>query len=244
MVSRVHNADEEDSQERELRELLERTVPSLHAPPDRMRQVHRRVVARRRRRKAVGATVTGVTAIALLYGSLSSQLFGMHTSPQTQVSSPSSQERRINLSDGTLGLDLPHGWYVRDQADQLGTAAVFVANRPLGPTESCPPTTVGEYDCAPLSTLAGGEALISFQQAERPEALDSEGKAELIPYASPGEGCRSLGGNQELVQRGWVTHPDEASFPVDAHVCLRGASAATLADVVGILDTATLDPKR
>ncbi|MEU2867187.1 hypothetical protein ACIQWL_55480 [Streptomyces mirabilis] len=237
----MHNADEKDSQEQQLRELLERTVPLLQAPPDRMRQVHRQVAARRRRRMAVAATVTGVTVIALLYGSLGSQLFGVPTSPQAQVASPSSEERRINLSDATLGLDLPHGWYVRDQADQLSTATVFVANRPLGAAKSCPPTTTGDYGCAPLSTLAEGETLISFRQTERPVAIESGTKVEPSPNSSPGEGCRSLGGDQELVRRGWITHPDEASFPVDTHVCLRGASSATLAEVAGILDTANLE---
>ncbi|WP_217184714.1 hypothetical protein [Streptomyces sp. AC495_CC817] len=240
----MHNSDGKDSQEQQLRELLERTVPLLQAPPDRMRQVHRRVVARSRRRKAVGATVTGVTAIALLYGTLGSQLFGVHTSPRTQVGSPSSEEYRINLSDGTLGIALPHGWSVRDQADRPNTATVFVANRPLGATKSCPSTRLGEYDCAPLSTLAEGEALISFRLTERPQAIDSGTKVEPSPYSSPGEGCRSLGGDQELVRRGWTARPDEASFPVDAHVCLRGASAATLTEVTGILDTATFDPGR
>ncbi|WP_155589821.1 hypothetical protein [Streptomyces cavernae] len=238
------NTDGKDSQEEQLRELLERTVPLLQAPPDRMRQVHQRVVARKRRRKAFGATVTGVTAIALLYSSLSSQLFSVHTSPQTQVTSPSSAERRINLSDGMLGLDLPHGWYVRDQADQLSAAAVFVTNRPLRATKPCPPTTTGDYDCAPLPTLAEGEALISFRQTERPVALDSGTKVEPSPYSSPSEGCRSLGGRQELVRQGWTAHSDEASFPVEVHVCHKSASAATLAEVAGILDAATFDPKR
>lgn len=237
----MHNADDKDVQERQLREFLERAVPLLQAPPDRMRHVHGRVMASRRRRKALTATVAGGAAAALLYGSLGSQPFGVPASPPTQVASPSSKEHRIALADGVLTLDLPDGWYAREQADQRAAVTVFVTDRPLPATTSCPTATTGDYDCAPLSALAEGEAVISFRETDRPVAIASGTEIEPSPYPRPGDGCRSLGGDQELVRPGWRSRPGEAQFPVDVHVCLKGPSATTLAEARGLLETAAYD---
>jgi hypothetical protein len=245
MVNTVHDTDGKDAQEQRLSELLERAVPILPAPPDRMRQVRRRVVRGRRRRAAAAAAVTGAAAIALLYGSLGTWSSGSPASTRTQLDFPSSSGRHLDLSNWTLSFDLPHGWYARERTDRSGAVTVFVADRPMPAEGTCPPTaTGGVYDCAPLSALAKGETLISFRQAERPLAVDTGTRGESSAYPGPGAGCRALGGDQELLRPGWTGRSDGTSFPVDAHVCLRGVSATTLDEVSDLLDSAAVAPKR
>ncbi|MFF6993678.1 hypothetical protein ACFY93_01740 [Streptomyces sp. NPDC008313] len=232
----MYDTDEQELHERQLRELLERAVPSLPAPADRMRRVHRRVRARRRRRAAWAAGVACGTAIALLYGSLVVQPL------RRQVAAQSPHSHRTNLADGALRFDLPNGWYARDSADRSATVDVYVANRTL-PATSCRIIDNGDYHCPPLTGLAEGEALIFFRRAEDMGAFDSDTVPGFSPYPRPGKGCRTLGGDQEWGRPAGASrlgsNPIE-EFPF-VRVCLRGASDTTLAEVRAIVNSAAYD---
>ncbi|NHI12171.1 hypothetical protein STPH2_7544 [Streptomyces sp. KO7888] len=229
--------DEQGTRERQLRELLERAVPSLPAPADRMRRVHRRVRARRRRRAAWAAGVACGTVIALLYGSPVVQPL------RSQVAAQSPHSHRTHLADGALSLDLPNGWHAREPADRSATVGVYVANRTLS-AASCPIVIdTDDYRCPPLTGLAEGEALIFFRHAEVTEAFDSDTALEPSPYPRPGKGCRTLGGDQEWVGAGsvFLLGSDRTEkFPL-VRVCLRDASDTTLAEVKAIIDSAAYD---
>lgn len=69
-------------------------------------------------------------------------------------------------------------------------------------------------------------------------------RGESTAYPGPGPGCRALGGEQELLRPGWTRRSDGMSFPVDAHVSLRGGSTTTLDEVSDLLDGAVVAPKR
>ncbi|MFD8427099.1 hypothetical protein ACFV1R_05770 [Streptomyces coelicoflavus] len=233
----MYDADEQEVRERQLRELLERAVPSLPAPADRMRRVHRRVRARRRRRTAWAAGVACGTAIALLYGSLVVQPL------RSQVAAQSPHSQRTHLADGALSLDLPNGWYARESLDRSATGGVYVANRAL-PAASCPIVIdTDDYLCPPLTGLAEGEALIFFRHAEVAGAFDSDTALEPSSYPRPGKGCRTLGGDQELVGAASTFLLDSnriGKFPF-VRVCLRDVSDTTLAEVKAIIDSAAYD---
>ncbi|MFC9467714.1 hypothetical protein [Streptomyces coelicoflavus] len=233
----MYDADEQEVRERQLRELLERAVPSLPAPADRMRRVHRRVRARRRRRAAWAAGVACGTAIALLYGSLVVQPL------RSQVAAQSQHSHRTHLADGALSLDLPNGWHAREPADRSATVGVYVANRAL-PASSCRIVIdTDDYLCPPLTGLAAGEALIFFPHAADAGAFDSDTALEPSPYPLPGEGCRTLGGDQEWGGAGSMFLVDSdrvEKFPF-VRVCLRDVSDTTLAEVKAIIDSAVYD---
>ncbi|MDX3349369.1 MULTISPECIES: hypothetical protein [Streptomyces] len=233
----MYDADEQDVRERQLRELLERAVPSLPAPADRMRRVHRRVRARRRRRAAWAAGVACGTVIALLYGSLVIQPL------RSQVAAQPQHSHRTHLADGALSLDLPNGWYARESLDRSATGGVYVANRAL-PAASCPIVIdTDDYLCPPLTGLAEGEALIFFRHAEVAGAFDSDTALEPSSYPRPGKGCRTLGGDQEWGGAGSMFLLDSdriGKFPF-VRVCLRDVSDTTLAEVKAIIDSAAYD---
>ncbi|MFF1278182.1 hypothetical protein ACFVZC_33135 [Streptomyces marokkonensis] len=232
----MRDADEQDARERQLRELLERAVPVLPAPADRMRQVHKRVRTRRRRRRALAATVAGAAAVALFHSLLVQP-------PGSQVAS----EHRIALAGGALRLDVPDGWYAREQAGLPDTEGVLITNRPLTATPSCLGTPARDgYPCASLPRLAEGEAVISFSRSEERDwgVVDTDTEVEPSPYPAPGERCRALGGDQEWERPGLVSfrpNVGETVFPFSVRVCLNGASAATLTEVREIVIGASYD---
>lgn len=212
-------------------------MPSLPAPADRMRRVHRRVRARRRRRAAWAAGVACGTAIALLYGSLVVQPL------RSQVAAQSPHSQRTHLADGALSLDLPNGWYACEPADRSATVGVYVANRTL-PAPSCRIIIdTDDYLCPPLTGLAEGEALIFFPHAADTGAVDSDTALEPSPYPRPGKGCRTLGGDQEWGGAASMFLLDSnrvGKFPL-VRVCLRDVSDTTLAEVRAIIDSAAYD---
>ncbi|MGW4101812.1 hypothetical protein [Streptomyces sp. NPDC004976] len=230
----MRDADEQEVRERQLRELLERTVPVLPAPADRMRQVHKLVKARRRRRRALATTVAGGAAIALIHGFVDQPL-------RSQVAS----EHQIALVGGALSLDVSDGWYAREQAGLPDTAGVLVANRPLAATPSCPSAPAADgYPCASLPRLAEGEAVISFRRSEDWVAVDTDTEVEPSPYPAPGERCRALGGDQEWARPGLMSHRPGVGttvFPFSVRVCLNGPSATTLTEVREIVISAAYD---
>ncbi|MFD4350362.1 hypothetical protein ACFWQ6_36770 [Streptomyces coelicoflavus] len=226
----MSSTDEREAHERRLRELLAGAVPTPAVPPDRMRRIHGRVL-RRRRRRALAATAAAGAVVALLYGSLVVQ------PSRTQPASPSTERHRVDLAGGTLGLDLPDGWYATEPADPAAPAGVFVANRPLKASESCHTAPTGDFPCSPRAALSDGEALIFLRHPARGvwDTIDGT-DVEASPRPAPGESCRSLGGDQEWAgPAAWLAA--ERLFALEAEACLRNASAATLADVRAILAT-------
>lgn len=230
--------------ERELRLVLRYGTPDLGAPVDRMRHVRRRVV-RRRRRLALLTAVTSVAAAVGLVGALhaSGALGPLRTRepvPGLPMAADVPRPRTTAPVADDLGLVLwtPPGWRTLTQPDATSLVTVFVANRPMEPTDRCETPTVGGFTCAPVAALADGEVLIAFRQ-EDPGPRAGERRTFTVRVLDrPDAGCRALGGDRQLM--GWGSVPAQVHDrpAINAYACLRGASEKTRATVGKLLTTA------
>ncbi|MFE1959618.1 hypothetical protein [Streptomyces sp. NPDC059479] len=94
--------DYEDEQEQELRILLERAVPRLPAPDERLSRVRERVRRARRRRRTGGAAAAAVTGLMLAGTFLPGALRGGPESLPPAAPGPSVTERRdLTASQGS-----------------------------------------------------------------------------------------------------------------------------------------------
>src|SRR5882757_10189425 len=157
-------ADGEAGEEGELRVLLERGVPQLGAPAQRMEQVRARVRRRRRRRNAgLGATaVLAIAAAGLLIpglgGPTGAPVPPALTSlapPASGVTGPSPTRPGYPRHDfptlAGLSLALPPGWSTLAVPD-----GAFVSSQALSPSKTTCPTSLDGF-CTPLArALAPG----------------------------------------------------------------------------------------
>lgn len=234
----MNNADEEQKQEQELRLLLEHGIPDLAAPKDRMRQIRQRVARRRRRRRlAVLTAVTGVVAAGLL-GTL--RISGPTDGPPAQVAAP--QRTPTTPVPDELGLILRTGstWYTLTTPDTRALTTVFAANRPLTDPGLCTEAT-SAFSCSPVDRLAADEVLIAFRQEGKPHKEGSADTFVIEPQTEPGQSCRRIGGDQQLIGWGSATPSASAQPTINAYVCLRQASQETIDQVGKLLATASLD---
>lgn len=250
----------------ELRLLLERAVPHLGAPAERIQQVRARVRRRRRRRAALTAGLTGAGAVAFLVSSLGP--YGAEDSPggptppasSARVPAPSTAARTpspaptVTPSSTTgaavgfpgLGLTLwpPAGWYTATPAATEGKAVYpaveFLAERPLGTSAPCPTAVSDVFACSPLSALAPDGVLIAFRETDRPHPPVTKATFTIEGPLSPDAGCRAMGGGQQLVGWGLPRSDGTRTVAVDAYVCLRKATDATHTTVRKILGSALL----
>ncbi|MES4901009.1 MULTISPECIES: hypothetical protein [unclassified Streptomyces] len=239
--------------EAELRALLERGVPRLAAPAQRMRRVRRLVVRRRRRRVAgvVGAAgVAGgvVAAVALVVlGQVSATgSGGPGATYQVPAASPTADGVLFRYSglDG-LTVRLPSGWSGRDTGGAGGAGAVGPAgDRPAAvglagdqpaavDKDRC--TDIRRYCLAP-DELRRGEGLLVLRLG-RKNPLGATGQRARLMDTPPGDSCRLAGGTRELV--GWRAAGDSRPHElITASVCLNRPTAVTVGQVRSILGSA------
>jgi hypothetical protein len=241
-VNDVNNTEEEGererNQEQELRLLLEHGIPDLAAPKDRMRQIRQRVARRRRRRRlAVLTAVTGVVAAGLL-GTL--RISGPADARTAQVAAP--QRTTTTPAADALGLILRTGstWYTLTTPDALARTTVFAANRPLTAPGTCTEAT-SAFSCSPVDRLAVDEVLIAFRQESKPHKEGSADTFVIEPQTEPGQSCRRIGGDQQLIGWGSATPSASEQPTINAYVCLRQASQETIDEVGKLLATASLN---
>ncbi|MFE0631453.1 hypothetical protein ACFW3D_31405 [Streptomyces sp. NPDC058864] len=246
----------EPEDEWELSVLLERVVPQNPAPHDRMAQIRRRVRRRRRRRVAAGALAAlgGVTAAAVAAAALL-QPAGPVTprgqdvlpaAPPTRgapapgspspVPSPTEPAYVLVSVDALSGLVLklpgPY-WRSLVTADPDGLVVGFAGSQPLHERSGCAKQEVITYTvCPPVDELAEGGTLISFRQVEKPAGKGIKpGRFVVKGVTAAGEGCRALGGRQEL--SAWAEDPDAtSSVGLVVSACFRRPAKGAVEGVV------------
>lgn len=248
--------------EAELRALLERAVPQLPAPPQRLERVRDRALRRRRRRTA-GVSATAVVAVALA-GLLLPTLGGTSGSPGptavTSLAPPASgsaptasgaptttdQEpsrpptalptvRAYDFPEQAgLRLSLPAKWFTIDAPK---TGASYVSSQQLGlPPDGCVQPLDGF--CTPLArTLDRGGVLMMLTLNHNQLMAD---KLRLgAPKVGPApvlSSCRTVGGTAQLT--GALVDSAGSDVVVDATVCLARPTAAQQAQVRDALTSA------
>ena len=234
-------SDREPWDEADLRRFLERTVPRLPAPEERMSGLRRRVVRRRRRRAAVGATAVGAAAA----------VFVLATSPgPRQVAPPplppaaSAPDQGTTVSVPTLaqlGYRLPPGWTSTTGTVTGGTNTVaFATTDPLPPTRpSCSDQKdVSAAYCPPLGSLRPGGALVVFRLAFQLGKLPRMTGVQLTE-ATPEPDCLAVGATRQLegILTTGRTGPD-AQLVIS--VCLNTPTDPTLTQARTIAASATI----
>jgi hypothetical protein len=228
--------------ESELRVHLERGVPHLAAPGDRMRKVRRRAARHGRRRRALLTAVTGVLAVAVLAGPLRSHLGGAPAGTGTGSAAPVRDRSGVpslrTLVVAGLNLRLRDNWHDVTVADARGHVHEFVVNRSLGSAGACPAQTTGNFWCAPQSALSRDEALISFRHAQPSGRASKDPVFALTGSKKPSNDCAELGGDQEIFGLGATVTSAGGTVATNTYICLREPSPRTLAEVKELLGTA------
>ncbi|MBC9714361.1 hypothetical protein H9Y04_17520 [Streptomyces sp. TRM66268-LWL] len=212
--------------ERELRELLERTVPRLPAPALRMRRLRERVVRRRRRRTAAAAG-SCVAAAAVLAGTLLPDP-PKDTGPALVPPAASASRDLLRHSElAGLTVELPRGWYGLAVPEDRGNkmrAVAYAAPQPLGGGGSaCARDGIGV--CPPLDRLPESGGALLILTLDRTPTL--AGKAQSPPRldgTSLDGVCRSIGASRQYY--GLAKVPGQPDAALAATLCASGGSAA------------------
>ncbi|MEU7040334.1 hypothetical protein AB0A77_04650 [Streptomyces varsoviensis] len=234
----------EADEERELRRLLERAVPRLPAPEQRMRQVRRRVLRRRRRRAAGLSATVAAAAVAAVLSWPSTAPAPTREEPVPAASAPTGRPVHYSELLG-LGYRLPPGWYAQGPVTRPGdpSPTAFAATQPLSRRPACTEKTAADAPCGPLDALDGGGALVTFGRAPGGESA-TDTAFRLQAAKSPTPACRKIGGTRELTAARTVLReasPDLGTGEdraVTVSVCLREPAEASLAQAREMLSTA------
>ncbi|MEU9792858.1 hypothetical protein AB0E27_19905 [Streptomyces sparsogenes] len=252
-----------------MRALLERGVPRLAAPAQRMERV-RQLVVRRRRRRVVGVVgaagvaggVTAAVTLAVLghvpgRGPGGSGATATYQVPAASPTATGATDTGPAATDtgpvatgpafrypglGGLTVRLPSGWSGRDlgSGDGGGGDAVGLAGSRPAAVEKDRCTDIRRYCLAP-DELGRGEGLLVLRLG-RTNPLGSTGQRARLMDTRPGESCRLAGGTRELV--GWRAAGDSRPHElITASVCLNRPSAVTLEEVRGVLGSAVFGGK-
>jgi hypothetical protein len=244
------------AEENELRVLLERAVPQLPAPAQRLDRIRERVRRRRRRRMAgLSATVVaGVAAAGLLLpgGTAGTSPVGQGkappgaapvspaaslpsptptgSGPTTMSSRPPGTYRLVSFSDPPLTLRVPAAWHA-----STDHGLVFVASEPVGASKSVCRDPVSDY-CTPLQRgLRQGGAMLVLQ------VQDDPGMAAKVRAGRPfsplplTKSCRVEDGSEELYVITADTHVSASTRVLIGRLCMAaptGAQRHTAQDIV------------
>ncbi|MFJ6571829.1 hypothetical protein ACIQNU_30935 [Streptomyces sp. NPDC091292] len=202
----------EPDPEQELRVLLDRAVPRLEAPPDRMDRILWRVRRRRRRRAAaVGAFAATAAVVALV------RPWTPAPAPDSRASaasSPATSDVRFpDLAD--LVVTAPKGWDTVTVEVRSGTTVVgYVGSQKLtSPALSCNDELGGGGMCSTGVTLRVVPIAIAFRLVPDPEHR-AEDTPQLAPPddTNPDErdiGCGLLGMEEQVSTVRWA--PDDVA---------------------------------
>jgi len=252
-----------ESDEQELRALLERGVPQLAAPAQRLESVRTRIRRRRRRRAAglSGAVVLGIVLVGLLVpgtgGSAGVPAPGVPstalavpasagprpaptpTSSSTSTPPPASAgdavvEQQQFAKLGGLTLRLPRSWSVLGPD---GSATVWVSTQALAlPAGGCDKALDGF--CTPLQrTLRTGGVLVQLS-FEMNQGMADKARLRTAQVADEElfTACRSVGGTEQLGTQ--LSDGSGSAVLVNATACLAHPQPAQEAQVRDLLTTA------
>lgn len=229
---RSRERERSQEQEQELRVLLERAVPRLPAPEERLRRVRERAARSRRRRRVAGAAATAVTGLAVAGTFLPGFLRG----GPDEGAPPASPAPTVTADGGTGGravrfpdlvdltLRVPAGWQALvvpgDPADPRG----FVASRRVpGTPATC---ADGPRDgCDPYRELRPGGVLVSLDLTKF-GGLRTKVRDPAVLYAldAPSLLCRKLKGTEEY--SALLAGPDRGvDVGIQVSVCAAGTGA-------------------
>ncbi|MFE0632544.1 hypothetical protein ACFW3D_37015 [Streptomyces sp. NPDC058864] len=240
----MHNEPEREPREIEgdLPVLLERILPPLALPSDRMTQVRRRIQRRRRRRRVAAtgsALAVGCAVVATVLGPVA---FGpVHRAAPAVSPTAGEGFTPVRLQAPLEGVTtyLPTTWHSLSVSDDHGTAAGFVSSQALRApgTGTCPTITGAVLStCPPLAELDMNGVLITFLQSHA-DADDNAGSlARGIPVPAD-RNCRAIGGDGQMTGRvpGSVKNRD-----IKIDVCLKEPSQETLQIVAKVLTLRSL----
>ncbi|WP_329119849.1 hypothetical protein [Streptomyces sp. NBC_01465] len=192
--------------ENELRVLLERTVPQLPAPPDRLTSVRKRMVRRRARRAAGGAALAAAAAAVTVTLLPTEHTAVLPAAPVTQAPSSSYTEMYFPRIEG-LSLALPNGWHTG-----VSGGTTVAASQPL-----------------PVRTLESGGGLLSLT-LENSKTLNSKVTTppSLSASLTVSRQCRIQGGTTSY--SGLIGSPSAAKTVI-VELCVAGPAPRLVADV-------------
>ncbi|MEE4546675.1 hypothetical protein V2S66_32510 [Streptomyces sp. V4-01] len=208
-----------ESAERELRALLERAVPQLPAPAQRLESVRERV-RRRRRRRAAGTSLTAVLAIAaagLLLPGLGDRdgggrLDATSLAPPASGSAPTASggapaegatappgSTTVPFPDvAGLQVVMPQEWNALTASDD---ARGYVSTQTLGLPEGGCAHQLDDF-CTPLDrTLAKDGVLVQFTLSFNKATADKlrvRGSGMAVAAEPVVDACHAVGGTEQL----------------------------------------------
>ncbi|GGJ80920.1 hypothetical protein GCM10011583_10550 [Streptomyces camponoticapitis] len=224
--------------ERELRILLERAVPRLPAPEERLRRVRERAARSRRRRRAAGTTAVAVAGLVVA-GTL---LPGFPRGGPDEGAPPAGPAPTVSATDTGAGrpvrfpdlfdltLRLPPGWQALAVPGdpELGLVSRgYVASQRVPDlfTPPCPGNP--EEDCDPVVALRPGGVLVSLDMKKFAGLhTKTQDPATLHTLTNLSVLCRKLTGTEEY--SALLAGPDPAAdLGIQVSVCAAGAGASS-----------------
>ncbi|MET9873150.1 hypothetical protein ABZZ36_00705 [Actinacidiphila glaucinigra] len=227
--------------EKDLPVLLERILPHLALPSDRMTQVRRRIQQRRRRRRAAATASVLAVGCAVVATVLWPAAFGPgHGAAPAAAPAVGRGFRPVHPQEPLEGVItyLPTTWHTLSVRDEHGTSAGFVSSQTLRAPGAgrCPRITDAVLTaCPPLAALDENGALITFLRSDANRTGGAGPSTAGGPVPADGD-CRAVGGDRQLT--GWAhsRSPGSAEGPdMKIDVCLKEPSQETLQIVAKIL---------
>ncbi|MCL2729491.1 MAG: hypothetical protein FWE15_05645 [Actinomycetia bacterium] len=241
-------------EERELRALLERAVPQLPAPAQRLESVRARV-RRRRRRRAAGLSGAAALAVAVA-GLLVPGVSGRDPAPTvpggptaivppasggapTTVGGPSptvdaSVQTRHFADLGGLDLRLPRGWSVLAPG---GSATAWASSQALALPQGGCANALDDF-CTPLQRVLGSDGVLIQLTFQLNQAMADKARVRHLEVGDETvvTACHSVGGTVQLGTQ--LTDRSGSAVLVLATACLSHPGPAQLARVRDVLTTA------
>ncbi|MHA6762815.1 hypothetical protein [Streptacidiphilus sp. PAMC 29251] len=240
-------------QENELRILLERAVPRLGAPEQRLQQVRERI-RRRRRRRTGGALTAALAAVAtaLAVGlplhsgparPTDTVQIPVAQSPTAGADAPPTAPPRVGFPDlAGLSLVLPAHWRHVNTVEQSPKGAIaFVSDQPLKLVQKSCPDGSGEVCPVAVGLSPANRVLLSFQLEYVPGHTKQGITSAQLQKSELEPACRAFGGTSQLS----AVLTTASSLPgavVVVAACLNHATPALTTLVQDIVQSAQFSP--
>ncbi|MGA5821042.1 hypothetical protein ACPC54_24625 [Kitasatospora sp. NPDC094028] len=237
---------EQPWEERELRGLLQRAVPPLATPDDRVQRVLARADrtrARRRRAGLAGGLGSGLLAAVLAAAPALAPAPGPDSAagqgpaartPAATVSPPAPEASPIRFPLYGLVGNLPPDWYARTFATNPRDGAAHLANLPFDPNTGC---KAADLSCLPTGPLPIDGVVVTLRLGVPPDSsTGGTASPAVLAAVVPGKECGARGGNRELLGHRQVA-ANGGLMRIDLTACLRDPSDRTLAQVQQVIDS-------